>query len=152
MELKCTFFNGWANFIQANLKVDSLYFLTIILLQSFDLYMCIVFVCSYSNKRFTSADTDGHSLCTSVHACSCSLLCPVHECPFINAVASFEVDRLYRSLAENTGMAICDTIDTWHVNIDSNSRCDAPCRFALLYLLGFGYRHSSPTPTVDLFL
>lgn len=50
---------------------------------------------------------------------------------------SFEVYHLYRSLAENTGMAICDTIDTWHVNIDSNSRCDAPCRFALSYLLGF---------------
>lgn len=71
------------------------------------------------------------------HTCWCTLcVCvPVHMCPCVSAeLPAFEVCLQRRSLAENTGMAICDTIDTWHVNIDNNSVAAPPAGLPFSYL------------------
>lgn len=83
--------------------------------------MC-VFSYSYSNRTFTTADSDDHSVHVGVSVCVRVLRCltarvSLHQC----RAGSFEACLLCRSLAENTGMAICDTIDTWHVNIDNSA-------------------------------
>lgn len=83
------------------------------------MYVCCI--CAYPSVR----------VCALVHSC---MRAYVSLSPCRHRDVSFEVCLLCRSLAENTGMAICDTIDTWHVNIDNNSVIETSCRFALSYL------------------
>lgn len=73
-------------------------------------FACVLFYCVHIQIKASPLSPATAILCVSVHVCLCVLSCP-----------SFEVYRPYRSLAENTGKAICDTIDTWHVSIDSTA-------------------------------
>lgn len=74
------------------------------------------------------------------HTCWCTWLVrvcvcvAVHMCPCVGAgLPAFEVCLQRRSLAENTGLAICDTIDTWHVNVDNNSIAAPPAGLPFSY-------------------
>lgn len=78
---------------------------------------------------------------------------PVHMCPCVSAeLPAFEVCLQRRSLAENTGMAICDTIDTWHVNIDNNSVAAPPAGLPFSYLHRLWLRTRLPHPRRNLSL
>lgn len=74
-----------------------------------------------------------------VNLCMCR-----YVSPFQHRVVSFEVCLPCRSLAENTGMAICDTIDTWHVNIDNNAVIKPPAGLPFPTFIGFGCGHNAP--------
>lgn len=82
----------------------------------------------------------------------CVCVCPgayVFLCQ--HRAAFFEVCLLCRSRAENTGTAICDTIDTWHVNIDNNSVVEPPAGLPFLTFTSFGCRHSDPLRSQQTF-
>lgn len=94
-------------------------------------------------------------VCTLLHTCSPERLCVcvwlcfscirAYVSLYQHRAVSFEVCLPCRSLAENTGMAICDTIDTWHVNIDNNSVIKPPAGLPFLTFIGFGGRHNAPS-------
>lgn len=81
-------------------------------------------------------------LCVRVVVCSCMR---AYVSLLQHRAVSFEVCLPSRSLAENTGMAICDTIDTWHVNTDNNSVIKPPAALPFLTFIGFGCRHNAPS-------
>lgn len=95
------------------------------------------------------------SLCNMTHLCIILCMTSPYVCvcwrtrayvsPFQPRATSFEVCSPCRSLAENTGMAICDTIVTWHVNIDNSSVKKPPAGLPFLTIRGLGCRHSGPS-------